>query len=131
MSDPDLFGVRKKARAKKPPVPNGAVQRLIGVYVAGYKLRFNEPPVITKADGALLKSLITTYGDQKVEQRLRAYINWDDPFVLKSGYSLRIFHVKWNELAARLKPVRTSESHGVIPDADETKKMLDRQRMKR
>lgn len=131
MSDPDLFGVRKKARIKTPSAPNGAVQRLIGVYVTEYQRRFDEKPVITKADGALLKKLITEYGAEKVEQRLRAYIVWNDEFVRKSGYSLSIFHVKWNELAARQRPVRVVESHGAIPDAAETKRMLDRQRSKK
>ena len=52
-SDPDLFDVRRRKKAPRPPAPNGAVQHLISTYVASYTARFDEPPVITKKDGAL------------------------------------------------------------------------------
>lgn len=99
---PNLFDIRPKAVRMKPqPAPPGAIQRLLSVYRQGYEARFHEPPVILKRDGPLLRSLINTFGVDKVEARLRAFLKWDDQFVVDSGYALTLFHSNWNRLAAR------------------------------
>lgn len=102
MNDVDLFDVRRKAaRAKAPAAPAGAVQHLLSLYRAGYERRFHEPPVILKRDGALLKSLIKQFGQEKVEARLKAFLAWDDSFVVDSGFALSLLHSCWNRLAAK------------------------------
>lgn len=101
VSEPNLFGVSKKRREKAAPAPNGAVQRLIGRYVKGYERLFHEPPVVTKADGSLMKALVVKFGEAKVEARLDAYLAWQDDYIRSSGYAIALFYKKWNELAAR------------------------------
>lgn len=103
--DPDLFDVRRrKKRAPAPPVPNGAVQHLLGRYVAYYTTKFGEPPVITKKDGAILKRLVLAYGEETVAERMKLYLRWQDPFVVKSAWSIGVLHVKWNEVTLLAKP---------------------------
>ena len=125
----DLFDVqRKKKRAKTPPAPDGAVQRLIGVYVAGYEARFHEKPIIRKQDGAALKALVHHAGVTVVERRLQFYLTWDDPFALKSGLSLTVFRSQWNQLAALLS--KTTPPRPAVPDAEATTTYLKRLRSK-
>lgn len=100
---PDLFDVKRKALRPKPtPAPSGVIQHLIGLYRLGYEGRFGEPPVVLKRDGPILRGLVQQFGAAKVEQRLRAYLAWDDQFVVDSGYALTMFHACWNRLAARV-----------------------------
>ncbi len=103
MGSVDLFDVGRKRQAvkKAEPAPPGAIQNLLSIYRQGYEKRFHEPPVILKRDGPLLRSLIKQFGAAKVEQRLKAFLSWDDDFVASSGYALTLFHSNWNRLAAR------------------------------
>jgi hypothetical protein len=101
-NSPNLFDIKPKAlRAKPQSAPPGSVQKLLTVYRQGYETRFHEPPIILKRDGPLLRTLINTFGADKVEARLRAFLSWDDQFVVDSGYALALFHSNWNRLAAK------------------------------
>lgn len=102
MESVDLFDVsRKRKPVKAEAAPPGVIQNLLTIYRQGYERRFHEPPVILKRDGPLLRSLVKQFGALKVEQRLRAFLAWDDDFVVNSGYALSMFHSCWNRLAAR------------------------------
>lgn len=110
-NEPNLFDIQPKQQRKQAPsAPPQTVQRLIGVYRIGYERRFHEPPVILKRDGAILKSLINQFGPDKVEQRLRAFLQWDDSFVVDSGYALTMFQSCWNRLAARCISTQSAQS---------------------
>lgn len=102
MTEPNLFDVDAPKRKAKKPVDPPAVQGLIRLYVELYEKKRGEPPVVLKKDGAALQRLVRTYGPAKVEQRLRAFMAWDDPFVTDSGYSLALLQGLWNRLAARV-----------------------------
>lgn len=110
---PNLFDIAPKPKRKtQPPAPSGVVQNLIRVYVERYTCRFNEPPVVLKRDGAILKSLVMQFGADKVEQRLRAFMDWDDSFVVDSGFALTMFQSCWNRLAARCVTQQRQQSPG-------------------
>jgi hypothetical protein len=101
-SAPNLFDIKPKAiRAKAQSAPPGVVQRLLMLYKEGYERRFHEPPVILKRDGATIRILVNQFGADKVETRLRAFLNWDDQFIIDSGFALGMLHTSWNRLAAR------------------------------
>lgn len=111
--EPNLFDVAPRPKRKpSPPAQGGAVQKLIGVYVERYTARFGEPPVILKRDGAILKSLVGQFGLEKVDQRLRAFMGWDDSYVVESGFALTMFQSSWNRLAARCVTQQRQQSPG-------------------
>jgi hypothetical protein len=124
-SAPNLFGIDspKRKPLKKEPANHIAVNGLIAIYKQGYERRFNEPPVILKSDGPLLYKLVEQFGAAKVEQRLRAFMAWDDQFVIDSGFSLRMLHTRWNALAAKCVQERPAE-RGTVPGADATSAYL-------
>lgn len=130
VSHPNLFGIETKKRsaaAKKEPVAPGAVHKLISIYAQAYEQKFHEPPVILKSDGPLLRNLVQQFGALKVEQRLRAFMTWDDQFVIDSGYSLRMLHTRWNALAAKVIQERPAE-RGPVRGADATDQYLSKLR---
>lgn len=103
MSGGPLFGgaADKPARPKAPSVAPGVIHALLASYVAAFQKRFGEPPVIYKKDAPLLAQLVRQHGPAKVEARFRAYLAWDDPFIVESGYSIDGFYRQWNRLAVR------------------------------
>ncbi len=125
VSTPNLFGIdtSKRKPQKKEPTPPGVLQNLISIYRQAYERRFGEPPVILKSDGPLLRNLCQQFGAIKVEQRLRAFMAWDDQFVIDSGFSLRMLHTRWNALAAKCVQERPAE-RGSVPSADATSAYL-------
>lgn len=126
VSQVNLFGIdtsKRKAIKKAEPAPPGVIQNLIGIYKQAYERRFAEPPVILKSDGPLLRNLVKTFGAVKVEQRLRAFMAWDDQFVIDSGFSLRMLHTRWNALAAKCVQERPVE-RGPVRGAEATEAYL-------
>ena len=123
--EPDLFGVGRKAKQKKsaPLGMTHALQRLFGVYRELYEHRVQEPPVILKQHGAFLKTLITKYGAEKVEQRLRLFLTSEDRFIVDSGFALDVFYRQWNRLAVQAQNQAPRSS---IPDADRTADYMKR-----
>lgn len=116
MPDPDLFGRSKAAKSEKtiPPLPDGTVHRLIGVYVELFKKEFNgERPAVQPLDGKSLKSLATEFGEGAVNDRLSIFVGLDDPYLRNEGYPLRLLRGAWNKCTARLpqaKPTTAKES---------------------
>lgn len=122
VDEPNLFGVVPKKRTRKQaPAEGGAVPRLIGLYIREYQARFGEKPVIVKGDGPSLKRLVVAHGAALVEERLPAYIKWDDPFVTESGHPLIQFERQWNRLAAHQRRFKPRGA----PDVDATEKYLE------
>lgn len=128
VSHPNLFGIdttKRKPIQKAEPAPPGVLQGLIGIYKQAYERKFHEPPVILKSDGPILRNLVKQFGAVKVEQRLRAFMAWDDQFVIDSGFSLRMLHTRWNALAAKCvqQPERSS-----VPSVEATAAYLQQRR---
>jgi len=113
---PNLFGVTAKPSPARKPTTNGAVQRLIGLHISRYRDRFSEPPVITKRDGQMLKTLVLKFGEETVRERLTVYHAWEDRFAEESGYAIPTFYHSWSRHTAIVKrkdavrPVPTAET---------------------
>jgi hypothetical protein len=117
--EPNLFGVKPKAKRAKPaPLPGGVVQRLIGVYARLFEGRFHEKPMVTPADGAALKRMVAHAGEATVERRLPRYLQLDDTYLAGEGYPLRLMPGAWNRLvAAEATDAPTART---VPDAGRT-----------
>jgi len=111
-------------RAKAPQTPPGVIHGLIQAYVAAYTAKFAEPPVIYKRDGPLLAQLVRQFGAGKVEERFRAYLAWDDPYIIETGYSIDGFHRQWNRLAARVALQRPAASRDGAETTDQYLKRM-------
>ena len=114
-AEPNLFGVQPKPRATpdKPKTPDGAMSRVIALTRELHEGRFAEPPVVTKRDAALLKTLVLKFGEGKVAERLRAYYAWEDRYVAESGYAIHVFYREWNRLTAKVQREATRHE---VPD---------------
>lgn len=133
VTHPNLFGIdtsKRQPLKKSEPAPPGALQKLIGIYKQAYEQKFHEPPVILKSDGPILRNLVKQFGAVKVEHRLRAFMAWDDQFVIDSGYSLRMLHTRWNALAARSVQENRAERTSV-PNVEATAAYLQNRRANR
>lgn len=97
------------------------MQRLIGLHKTNYERRFSEPPVITKRDGQMLKTLVLKFGETTVGERLTAYHALEDEWVATRGYDIYTFYNSWARLAAQAKAKPKKES---VPDAVETLRRL-------
>jgi len=125
MTEPDLFNVRRKKPKQKATTPPGVLQRIFAIYREAYQKRVGEQPMILKSDGALIKRLVSVYGADKVEGRLRAFMALGDSFVVDSGYALAVFYRQWNRWAARAAP----EPRGRGPmNAEQTEAYVRRMR---
>ncbi len=124
VDEPNLFDVRRKAKRKAvAPVPGGAVQRLIGIWVGLYERRFGEKPVITPRDGAALKRLVLHAGADVVEHRLPLFLELDDAYIAGEGYPLVLLQSAWNKLIAA---EHTTPAPRQVRDADATDRYLRR-----
>lgn len=124
--EPNLFGVRHRKKVERPKTPTGAMTKLIGQYKAGYERRFSEPPVVTKRDGQMLKTLVLKFGEQTVAERLAAYLAWDDRFAEESGFAINTFYNSWSRLTAYVKQrQRRPAGNGNVPGVAETDAYLD------
>ena len=104
----------KPAKDKAPPA---ALHGLMAQYRDGYAQLVGEPPHVLARDWAILKRLVAEFGAEKVADRLKAFLAWDDPYVRSTGYALHVFDRQWNSLAASLLPGKPPAR---VPDAERT-----------
>lgn len=110
--DPNLFDVKRKAkRVAAPPLPNGIVQRLLGIWVGLFEAKFHEKPMILPRDGAALKRLVALAGAEAVERRLPKYLALEDRYIAGEGYPLALLQSSWNRLIIQ------DRVHDRTPDA--------------
>lgn len=69
------------------------------LYVALFRERHREDPVVSPVDAVLLTNLVKKVGVDLVCRRLRVFAAWDDPFVRKLGFTIQVFARRWNQLA--------------------------------
>jgi hypothetical protein len=123
MPKPDeanLFDIKRKPkRAASAPLPFGAVQRLIDVWIGLFEAKFREKPVLTKADAAPLRRLAVSHGVALVERRLPRYLALADPLYRDEGYPLRLLPRAWGRLM-----VDEAASPSRVPDAEQTSDYL-------
>ncbi len=89
--------VKTKCNNKNPANP--ATKTILSYYQAKFKATFNENPSVNYAkDGALIKSLLSTYGEEKLKGLIDVFFESDDPFIKRSGYSVGVFKTVINKL---------------------------------
>jgi hypothetical protein len=117
MDGSELFDT---TRAKRPPKKKPAAQPsplahlMFAVYRSEYQQRFGTFPAPPAArDWMVLKRLVANADEATVEQFIRAYVAWDDPWVTKCGHTLGILSVKWNEVGALIRA--TQQQRGAVP----------------
>ncbi len=117
----DLFGVGGREAAKKAaPLPDGAMHRLIMLWVTLFSAKFGEKPELTPADAMALKRLAKERGVDVVARRLGAYILLhEDTFEAKEGFPLSLLPRAWNKLI-----IQDKSQPSRVPDADQTARYL-------
>lgn len=92
MSDTDLFGKRPK------PVVDGLLRHYHDLFVARHDVK---PKISGGKDGALLKQLVSTWGEDEVRRLLTLYVQGNDPWAQRTGWTIAGFA----QVAQRLKLV--------------------------
>jgi len=122
MSETNLFGLKAPAKRKRtPPAPDGAVHKLVMLWVGLFERRFGEKPMITSRDGATLKRLVTASDAATVGRRLEQYLALDDAYLREAGYPLGVLPSVWNRLIAQEAPAAGGNK---VPGSDETEDYL-------
>jgi hypothetical protein len=86
-------GLKEKGQAEP------AVKRLIDHYFNCFVKKFGERPAIDgKKDGAIIKRLLSTYGEDKLKGLIDAFFESTDPFIRQSGYTIGVFKTQVNKL---------------------------------
>ena len=116
MTQPGLFG--EPPKRSKPTATPTDVHRLIALVVTLHERRYHEKPYITKRDGGILKRMTTRFGADMVEQRLHAFYDWDDPYLVVNAHPLTQLEYRWNALGAR----KRKRSSG--PTEEQTRAMI-------
>lgn len=99
----DLFDLhRKKPRKKTPSKYPGELKRLMMLYRTLYREKFGNFPLNSVRHWVSLKQLVENYGPALVEAKIRYFIQWDDPFVRRAGYTIPVFYSQWMALDAVL-----------------------------
>lgn len=110
---------RARSRKPKPATVPPAVTRVIEAYHTAYLERFGVKGQITGGkDGALVKSMIKTWGVDEVLRLLALYIQCNEPWAVRRGWTLSAFY----ELAPRLltRGSRTSSNAATMRRAMES-----------
>lgn len=90
--------IQKKKEQKKEYILRD-VKPFIDFYYEKFKERFGTPPVIEGGkDGSLIKSLLKIIPLEELKALLGAMFDSEDPFILKSGYTLGVFKSQINKL---------------------------------
>lgn len=97
----DSQPTEKKSAEKKP----NNVKSAIDVFTTRYYERFGSFPYISKADAVQLGRLFEL---SDFEQIVAGYLNLDDPFVVKNGYSARFIPSKVDAIRQSMKPTNSS-----------------------
>lgn len=80
----------------KPPAPPG-VQELFATYFEEYQKAHGRKPAIRGGqDGKLLKTLLTQHSLEELQRWLVFYVNSDEPFYRKVGWTIGIFYSQIN-----------------------------------
>lgn len=80
---------------------NPAVKVIIDYYHGKFVGKFGEKPVISgKKDGAIIKGLLGTYGQEKLKGLIDLFFESTDQFIVDSGYTVGVFASQVNKLIA-------------------------------
>lgn len=97
--------LKKNVRTKSsPPDPN--VKEFIDYYFDRFLSLFGEKPVINGGkDGAIIKSLLNTYGLEKLKGLLDDFFKISDSYVVERGFTIGTFKTQINRLLISKKVV--------------------------
>ncbi len=100
-------GVHKRRQYTKDILrdsPNPAIREFIDFWSQTFKVKFGAPYAVNGAkEGALVKKLLIIHPLEKLKEMGRVFFKSDDPFTLKSGFTLGVFYSQVNRLAPMLK----------------------------
>lgn len=85
----------------KDPVQNSnpGTKPVLNYYKTKFEQKFKSTPTITYTkDGAIIKSLLNTYGEEKLKGLIDVFFESDDPFIKNSGYTIGVFKTVINKL---------------------------------
>lgn len=113
----DVFLKREsfKRAAKYKQLSNPDINILKDYISLSFKDKFGEPMLINQGkDGKILKSLLYTYKIDRLKDLWDKFINLDDKFIKKAGYSIGIFQSQINKLLSTKDSIADeSESHPI------------------
>jgi hypothetical protein len=105
MRDKPDTNVRQKPTVK--PKGNPATKPVLAYYQKKFQAKFNESPIIDYGkDGALIKSLLSTYGEDKLKGLIDVFFESDDQFIKSSGYTIGVFKTVINKLLINNKSLK-------------------------
>ncbi len=102
-----LVNQRKRKPKPKPkqPTTNPHVKEFLDFYYQEYKIRFNVSPIVEGGkDGSLIKSLLTKIDVNELKNLFYRFLDSDDPWIQKSGYTIGAFHSQINKLRVHVAP---------------------------
>ncbi|MHB8122626.1 MAG: hypothetical protein ACYDG4_10775 [Desulfuromonadaceae bacterium] len=100
--------------------PEPAVKNSIDYYFQSFLQKFGEKPAINgKKDGAILKRLLGTYGEDRLKGLIDAFFQSEDKFIKDSGYTIGVLSSQVNKLIAQGRKEQQSE-----PEGDNKRKAL-------
>lgn len=93
---------RTKQQIQSPKKEKGEhpIQCILKIHHELFLAQFRGKPHITSKDAAILKRLISSYGEEKVTQYLRAFHASTDPWIKQSGYTIGVFSSCFNKFIA-------------------------------
>jgi hypothetical protein len=75
------------------------IREFLGFYQDTFQERFSERPNIQPGkDAKLVQTLLGRYGDDMLRRYLRAFLDSDDEFIQRSGYTLGVFSACLNKV---------------------------------
>lgn len=85
-------------------------KRLIDLFYEKYKARTGKPYVVDGAkEGAIFKRLVGTLGEEDVRDRMGAFFESHEPFLVAAGYTVGVFASQINKLVGKKKPMTEAE----------------------
>jgi len=122
----DTSGAKKFAPAEP------GVKRIIDYYFQKFVGKFGEKPVIDgKKDGAIIKRLLRTYGEEKLKGLIDRFFESTDLFIVSSGYTIGVFKTQINKLIAESRQRPPPPNGTGLIDARELAAIREKQRGKK
>lgn len=92
-------GIKTGGDAAPPPAGDHPIREFLGFYQERFEARFGgKPNVQGGKDAKLVQGLLRRYGGEVLRRYLLAFLESDDEFIQRSGYTLGVFSVCLNKV---------------------------------
>lgn len=96
------------------------IDKIVDYYKKEFKQKFNNYPHVTPKDTPIISELLVAYGDNVLKKLIKAYMEQDDPFIVKTGYTIPVLRSQIQKLLIILQNNARQQSHKAPqPDASE------------